>query len=262
MRKRLTLAVAMAVGVAVVATAAALAAQSPVLQGADGNTQSIAVKFSPQKLSKKTAEPVTLDVTTATTTTNPAVNNGAPVPAVEAIVDFPKGLKIFSKGYPTCDPGVLQSTSTEAALEACKKAKIGSGQGTADLVVGSKIFPVTTTITAFNGVPAGGKPVILLHTYSQSPIQTTLILIGTVTNYNKEGFGPRLDVILPLIAGGQGAITGFQVKIFKKFRYKGQIHSYVSATCLNKKLKTRGNFIFKDGEALAPEAIPTCSQKK
>jgi|SRR5689334_3275054 len=261
MRKRLTLGLALAVAAAATLAAAADAVQSPVLQGADGNTQSIGVSITPQKLSKKTAEPVTLNVSTATTTTNPSANNGAPVPAVEAIVDFPKGLQIFSKGYPTCDATVLQNTSTEKALEECKKAKIGSGQGTADLVVGSKIFPVTTTITAFNGKPSGGKPVILLHTYSQTPIQTTLVLVGTVTNYNKEGFGARLDVTLPLIAGGQGAITGFQVKIFKKFRYKGKLRSYVSSTCLTKKLKVRGKFIFKDGEALTPTVTQKCGQK-
>jgi hypothetical protein len=259
MRKRLTLAVAVAVGVATMIAASAGAVQSPVLNGPDGNTQSIAVTFSPQKLSKKTAEPVTLDVTTATTTTtNP---NGVPVPAVRAIVDFTKGVKIFSKGYPTCDAAVLQNTSTEAALEACKKAKIGNGEGTADLIVGTRVFPVTTTITAFNGVPQGGKPVILLHTYSQAPIQTTLVLVGVVSNLNKEGFGPRLDVDIPLIAAGQGAITGFHVKIFKKFRYKGKLRSYVSATCATKKLKTRGEFVFRDGESLTPSVVQKCTQK-
>lgn len=260
MRKRLTSAVAIAVAVAVTAAGVAGAVQSPVLNGPDGNTQSIAVKFTPQKLSKKKAEPVTLDVTTATTTTTNA--NGVPVPAVRAIVDFAKGVTIFSKGYPTCDAGAIQNTSTEAALEACKKAKIGGGEGTADLLVGTKVFPVTTTITAFNGVPKGGKPVILLHTYSQSPVQTTLVLVGTVSNLNKEGFGARLDVEIPLIAGGQGAITGFHVNIFKTFKYKGKKRSYVSATCLTKKLKTRGEFVFKDGESLTPSVTQKCVQKK
>jgi hypothetical protein len=261
MRKRLTLAGVLTLISALAVAGIAAAVQSPVLNGPDGNTQSIAVSITPQKLSKKIAEPVTLDVTTATTTTNPAANKGAPIPAVEAIVDFPKGVQIFSKGYPTCDAGLLQNTSTEVALEQCKRAKIGSGEGTADLVVGSKIFPVTTAITAFNGVPTGGKPVILLHTYSQSPIQTTIVLVGTVTNLNKEGYGPRLDVSIPLIAGGQGAITGFHVKIFKTFSYKGKKRSYVSATCLSKKMKSRGQFIFRDGESLTPQVVQKCAQK-
>lgn len=260
MRKLLTLTVAMAVGVTAMLGGYAFAAKSPTLQGADGNTQSIAVNITPQKRSKTKPSPVTLDVTTATTSTTAA--NGVPSPAERAIVDFPKGLSIFSKGYPTCDAAKLQNTSTEAALEACKKAEIGGGTGTADLVVGTKVFPVTTTITAFNGVPQGGKPVVLLHTYSQSPVQTTLVLVGAVSNFNKEGYGARLDVSIPLIAGGQGAITGFHVKIAKTYKYKGKKHGYVSATCPSKTWKARGEFDFKDGESLTPKLTGKCAQKK
>lgn len=260
MRKRLTLAVALAVGVAAIGSGYSLAAQSPTLQGPDGNTQSIALNITPNKRPATKAVPATLDVTTATSsTTNP---EGVPVPAVEAIIDFPKGLAVFGKGFPTCDPGKIQSTSTEKALEECKKAKIGSGTGTADLVVGSKVFPVTTTITAFNGIPQGGKPVILLHTYSQQPVQTTLVLFGVVKGFNKQGFGARLDVSIPLIAGGQGAITGFHVKVFKKFIYKGKQRSYISASCPTKTWKARGQFIFRDGESLTPQVKGKCTPKK
>lgn len=260
MRKRLTLVLAAMTVAAVTGAAAALAAQSPVLQAPDGNTQSIAVNVTPQKVSKTTPTPATLEVKTATT--RPSDPNGVPVPAVRAIVDFPKDVTLFSKGYPTCSPTVLQSTSTEVALQNCKKAKIGAGAGTAVLPVGSKVFPVATTITAFNGVPKGGKPVILLHTYSEKPTQTTIVLEGVVTRYNKQGFGPRLDVNIPLLAGGAGALTGFEVKIFKKFSYKGKLRSYVSATCSSKKWKFRGQFVFKDGESLTPAASGKCSQKK
>ena len=259
MRKRLTIVVAMAVGVAVTVAGVAAAVQSPTLVGADGNTQSIAVKYTPQKLSKKQAEPVTLEVKTATGSRTAA--NGVPSPAVRAVVDFPKGLEIFSKGYPTCDPAVLQNTSTERAIEECKRAQIGSGQGSADLLVGEKVFPVVTTITAFNGVPQGGKPVILLHNYAATPIQTTLVLTGVVKSLDQGPYGRRLDVEIPLIAGGQGALTSFGVKISKTFTYKGKKRSYVSMTCPSKKLKTRGQFVFRDGESLTPSVTQNCTQK-
>jgi hypothetical protein len=260
MRKRLTLVLAAAVAVTAVAAGVAGAAQSPVLQGPDGNTQSIAVNLTPQKAPKTTPTPATLQVKTATT--RPSDPNGIPVPAVRAIVDLPKDLSLFTKGYPTCDSGVLENASTEVALQECKKAKIGTGAGSALLPVGTKVFPVATTITAFNGVPQGGKPVILLHTYSEKPVTTTIVLIGVVTRYDKEGFGPRLDVTIPLLAGGAGALTGFEVKIFKKFQYKGKVRSYISTTCAKKKWKFRGEFVFKDGESLTPVATGKCSQKK
>ncbi len=260
MRKRLTLAVAMAVGVAAIGGGYSLAAQSPTLQGADGNTQSIALDLTPNKRPASKAVPVTLNVRTATD--NATTPNGVPIPAVQAIIDFPKGMTIFTKGFPTCDPGSIQSTSTEVALQQCKKAKIGSGKGTADLVVGSRVFPVTTEIVAFNGKPQGGKPVILLHNYSQQPVQTTLVLVGVVKNYNKQGFGARLDVSIPLIAGGQGALTSFQAKVFKKFTYKGKQRSYISASCPTRNWKARGQFVFRDGESLTPVVKGKCTPKK
>src|SRR5690349_16932810 len=103
MRIRLTLFLAVAVCAAALIAGGAAAVQSPTLQGPDGNTQSIAVNYKPTKLSKTAPEPITLEVKTATLTTNPSANNGAPIPAVQAIVDFAKGTQIFSKGYPTCD---------------------------------------------------------------------------------------------------------------------------------------------------------------
>lgn len=260
MRKRLTLSLAATAAVAVVIAAVASAAQSPVLQGPNGNTQSIAVNFAPKKLSKTKPTQATLEVTTATS--RPSDPSGVPVPAVRAIVDFPKDVTLFSKGYPTCDPASLQNTSTEIALEACKKAKIGAGTASAVLPVGGKVFPVAQTVTAFNGVPEGGKPVIVLHAYGTSPIQTTLVLVGTVTRLNKEGFGPRLDINVPLLAGGAGALTGFHVKIFKTFSYKGKKRSYVSAVCSSKKWKSRGEFVFRDGESLTPSVTQKCTQKK
>src|SRR4051794_21228857 len=124
MRKRLSLALIGALAVAVAAAPTALA----VGPAPDGNTQEATIAFKPKKLGKKGATPVTLEVTTKTTsTTDP---NGKPVPAVEAIIDFDKGATIYSKGYPTCNVQQLENVSTEAALQACRKAQIGGGAAT------------------------------------------------------------------------------------------------------------------------------------
>ncbi len=144
----------------------------------------------------------------------------------------------------------------------CGNAKIGSGHATAYLRAG-KVYEVPQTVTAFNGVPKGGKPTILLHTYGTTPLQVSLVLEGTVTNYNKEGYGPRLDLNIPLIAGGTGALKEFNVKINKNWRYKGVRRSFISAKCPNsKKLKARGKFDFRDGESLTAYSKQSCKQSK
>lgn len=259
MRKRPTLIAGMAIAVTT-AIAASVAIAGPVVTGKDGNTQSIDSVIGPKKLSKTTLTPGTLKVTTATTSTTAA--NGVPSPAVRAVVDFDKNAKLFTKGVPACDPAKLQNTSTEIALKECGNAKIGNGSASALLPVGVQVFPVSQTLTAFNGIPKGGKPVVILHTYGTTPIQTTLVIVGVVSNYNKEGYGPRLDLEVPLLAGGAGALTGVKIKIDKKFTYKGKKRSFISAKCPNsKKLKARGTFTFRDGESLTAYSTQSCKQK-
>jgi hypothetical protein len=243
------------------ALAASVAVAGPTVSGPDGNTQSIVAKITPKKLSKKTFTPGALEVTTLTTSTTAA--NGVPSPAVHATIDFDKGARLFTKGLPTCDPAKLQSQSTEAAERLCGPAKIGSGHATALLPVGTQVYNVEQTVTAFNGVPQGGKPVVILHTYGTTPIQTALVLVGTVSNYNKEGYGPRLDLEIPLLAGGTGALKEFEVKISKKWRYKGAPQTFISAKCSNsKKLKARGTFTFRDGQSLTALSTQACKQAK
>jgi len=259
MRRRFFLIAAVA-GLAVSIVAAAAVA-GPVVNGPNGNTQLIDVQIKPKKLSKTKFTPGSLKVRTLTTSTTAA--NGVPVPAVKATIDFDRNARIYTKGLPTCEPGQVQSQSTENALRACGRAKIGSGIAFALLTVGDRVFPVEQTVTAFNGVPKGGKPSVILHTYGTTPIVVTLVLVGTVTNYNKEGYGPRLDLDIPLIAGGTGALKEFKVTINKKWRFKGVQRSFISAKCPNsRKLKARGKFTFRDGESLTAFSTQSCRQAR
>lgn len=243
------------------ALAASAAFAGPVVTGPNGNTQSIDAQVRPVKLSKTRFTPGSLKVTTRTTSVTAA--NGVPVPAVRATIDFDRNARIYTRGLPTCDPAQLQSQSTEVALRVCGRAKVGGGEAVALLPVGERVYEVKQTVTAFNGVPKGGKPSVILHTYGTMPLQTTLVLVGAVSNYNKEGYGPRLDLQIPLIAGGTGALRDFQVTIDRKWRFKGVKRSFISAKCPNsKKLKARGEFTFRDGESLTAFSKQTCRQAR
>ena len=262
MRKRSTLIVGLAVAAtaAVVASAALAGPVGAPVTAADGNAQAVGSVIAPKNLFKKTFTPASLEVTTQLS--NATRPGGVPSPTTNVVVDFDKNATIFTKGIPTCDASQLQNASTEVALQKCAKAKIGSGTAEALLPVGTKVFTVQQTVTAFNGVPQGGKPVVILHTYGTTPIQTALVLVGTVENFNKEGYGPRLNVDVPLIAGGSGALTYFNVKIDKKYKYKGKSVSFLSAKCpSSKKLKTRSVFTFLDGQTSNPTYVQKCTQK-
>jgi hypothetical protein len=261
MRKRsfLIAGLAAVAATAIVVSAAIAGSVGAGVTTPDGNTQAVGVLITPKKLSKTVYTAGALEATTKLTTT---AASGIPSPTTRVVLDFDKNAKLFTKGIPTCDPAKLQSTSTDIALQECGSAKIGSGAATALLPVGEKIYTVNQTVTAFNGVPQGGKPVVILHTYGATPIQSTLVLIGSVTNYNKEGYGPRLDLTVPLIAGGSGALTDFNVKISKKYKYKGKPVSFISAKCpKSRKLKARAQFTFLDGQTSTPTTTQSCAQK-
>jgi hypothetical protein len=259
-RRPILIAVLAAALTAAIAASAALA--GPVgapISSPNGNSQAVGSVITPKKLFKKTFTPGALEVTTKLTTT---AANGVPVPTVNVVIDFDKNAKIFTKGLPTCNPAKLQNQSTELAERACKNAKIGGGTAVALLQSGSNVYTINQTVTAFNGIPKGGKPTVLLHTYGVTPIQTTLVLEGTVANINKEGYGPELNVNVPLIAGGQGALTDFNVKIQRTWKYKGNKVSFISAKCPNsKKLKVRSIFTFRDGQTANPTYVQKCAQK-
>ncbi|HUB99454.1 MAG TPA: hypothetical protein VMS11_06490 [Solirubrobacterales bacterium] len=243
----------------IVASSALAGPVGAPVASSDGNSQAIGAVLAPKKLYKKTFTPGTLEVTTQLTTT---AASGFPSPTNHVVIDFDQNAKVFSKGVPTCNAALLQNTSTEVALQKCGSAKIGGGTGQAVINLGGRLVPAPATVTAFNGVPKGGKTVVLLHTYATTPVQTTLVLTGVVSNLNKEGYGPRLDVEVPLIAGGQGALTDFNVKINKKYKYKGEPTSFIYAKCpASKKLKLRSTFTFLDGQTSNPVYTQSCAQK-
>ncbi|MBS1863648.1 MAG: hypothetical protein JSS68_18280 [Actinobacteria bacterium] len=256
MRKRFTLIAGLAAVVAIaIPVSAAIAGET--VTGPDGNTQSIEATITPKALYKKTFSPATLSVDVKTGSSS----GGIPSPAVHDVIDFDKNLTLATKGLPTCNASQLQNTSTEVAEKACGKAKIGSGEAQTLLPLGT-LYNEPTKVTAFNGAPQGGKPVVLLHAYGTSPVQTTLVLVGTVSNLNKEGYGPRLDVTIPPLAGGVGVITDFQVKINKTWTYKGKKMSFISAKCpASKKLKYRGAFTYKDGTTIEATHSQACAPK-
>lgn len=262
MRKRIAV-ILLAISVATTSIVASVALAGPVgkpVSSADGNSQAIGAVVRPKRLFQKRFSPASLEVTTALKSTTAA--NGVPVPTTRVRIDFDRGVRIFTKGYPTCDAATLQNTSTEVARRECRRAIIGGGRAVALLPVGETVFTVKQTVTAFNGRPKGRKPVVLLHSYGTVPVQTTLVLIGTVRNYYKQGFGPRLDVEVPLIAGGAGALIRFNAKIDRKYKWKGKRRSYIYAKCpRNKRLKIRSVFRFLDGQTTKPVYRDRCRQR-
>lgn len=238
-RKRLFAATAM-VGVLAMSGYAIAAVLGP----SSGKTvqQTLKAKVSPKKLPKKKWTPGTLQVRIDTKT-----EAGAPRPPkmMTAAIYLDKGLKVNTKGLATCSIAKIANTDTPTARRSCKAAIVGLGKANATVAFPDQApIPAPAGVTVFNGVPKGGKPVFLIHAYTTVPTPTTFIVPGVYENYNKKGFGYRLQFKVPRIAGGSGSLQWFEVKVGKKWKHKGKTVHYGTGKCLTGKLKLKGEFTY------------------
>lgn len=230
----------------------ALAVGASSLSFGQSTIQTVDGVFTKKGKATKKGAPGSLQVTT-TTTQNAA---GAFPHASKAEIDFDKGLKFNITGIPTCDKAAIEGTTTEIANAACGPASIGSGSAQADLG-GNKINFV---VTAYNGVPQGGNPVILLHTRATNPgSDLTLILDGVLSPApDQSKYGKRLTVNVPETPAALTTFTTTVEKIVKKKKNgKKKIRSYVSGKCTEGTYDYQATLTFTDNPVeVATDAQP------
>ena len=241
MRKRKhliwVLGLALAVGVSAVAVGA----------GNTQNTQTMAVTVTPSKQSKNKFGNAKLR--SLTTTGSTGTGAFAITPVDHAVIFYDKDIKFDTKGLPQCSKSLAGLTTAQARAR-CSKAIIGKGQAVVK-ITGNPALPDTATdITAFNGKPVGGHPILLLHTYSAAlGTSAVQVLVGKLIKISGK-YGWKLDVTVPQLPAGTAA-TIFDVTVVhkpwftKKKRGRRTIrtkHYYVSAKCSHGKWFYKGTF--------------------
>jgi hypothetical protein len=244
---------AAALAVAVVATLALAAyalASATVTQ-----TLSLAIKG---KTSGKKPGAVAMKITEESVGPGPTDLERVPPKLDTATIKFDKRLDIDTKGLPTCKPSKLENTDDSQAKKACKDAIVGKGFALAKIVFPDQDpIDAPAPVTAFNGKPQGGKPVFLIHAYTTVPAPTTFIVPGAILKSSKP-FGRQLTLHVPPIAGGAGSLVHFDVNVKRKWKYKGEKHSYVSGKCKGGQFAIEGTFDFGDGSHEVVPATDNC----
>jgi hypothetical protein len=237
-RKRYLIAAALGLTItAVAATGAVGLTPTQTIDGVLGGKTT--PKFDKKKF-KKTSVKVT-------TTTSDADNpSGMPPKATNAKIVFDKkDIKFDTKAVPGCDPNSIENTTTDAALAACGSSEVGSGSAVAALPFGAggTRQDYNAVVTAFNRGDAKG---ILLHSRVDA-LGTTVVLKGTLS-------GTTLNVQIPPLGGGVGAISSFTTTVKAK--------DYVQGRCKDKKIDYSGTFTFSDAAAATATDSQKCKQKK
>jgi hypothetical protein len=259
MRKRALIIAAIGVLAALAVAAIAIARTDKPASTTVGNLKLTANgSVTPNVLPKKTSAPITLKAEGKIETTD----NTHPPAVKEVEIETDKNGTINVKGFPTCRLPQLQSTDTSAAEATCKPALIGTGHTTVEVAFPEqKPFNVQSKLLVFNGGERGGKVTLYIHAYFNAPITGAIVTTVTIKKIHHGPYGLLSTAVIPKIASGSGSVTAFNLKIGKKFTYKGKKQSILNLKCPTGKIPVHVTGVFSDGTKASVELPRTCTGK-
>lgn len=207
----------------------------------DGLELTFNADFAPHALPRDHSAPVSVKVAGRIATTD----GSHPPPLRHLELSIHRNGRLYSKGLPVCSAPILQSTSTEAAMERCGPALVGRGSFRAEVQLGKEIL-ATGKILAFNS-RRHGKQALVLHLFAGVPVRFTLIVPLAIAHPSKGRFGTVLRANIPRLGGGLGSVTEIELTIDRRYSYAGKRRSYVSAACSAPGAFTVVPFVFARG---------------
>jgi hypothetical protein len=212
--------------------------------------------ISPTTLPKHGSAPVTARIEGEIKT-----RDGSYPPALQDLeADIDHTIKVDAVGLPTCRKSQLEATSSAVAKKVCGDALVGSGTTEVEVAFPEQApFRSTGPLLLFNGGVHGATTTVFLHAYVDVPAPTAVIVRATVSRIHKGRFGLRLKAHVPEVAGGAGSATAFDLKIGRRYTYKGRKKSFLTAGCPTGSWATKGNLEFSDQTRLGFTHVFSCT---
>lgn len=215
--------------------------------------------YAPLALPRDRKAPVAVYLKAGLNTTDHSI-----LPRVTRIeLGIPGQAKIDSRGLPGCTRQRLRNTTTERALELCRPALIGSGRMIAQVKIPNQApFVVHARLLAFNG-KVNGRRAVIVHGFSAWP--PTVVALPFLIELRPGKFGTVLVAQLPRNLGPWPRFADFEIKLFRRFAFRGKSHSYISASCPIPKISTAGfasfamaTFTLADGRRVSTGITRSC----
>src|SRR5690349_2475432 len=109
---------------------------------------------------------------------------------------------------------------------------------------------VTGDLTLYNMGHSGKERHLLASAFIPAPVTGEIPNPIQVRRIDKGRFGWMATATVPKIAGGSGSITGYSMRIGKRF---------LTATCGDGRLQLRATSTFVDGTRLVEGSIRACA---
>jgi hypothetical protein len=188
-----------------------------------------------------------------------AVDGGVPPALQQVVLDFDRDGRLTTGGLPVCQPSLLEEATPAEARGRCPDSIVGTGHVSALITrEAGPPLPASSPVTLFNGPRQEGNPTVILHARTTVPATQTFVL--TIPIEKRGGlFRYTATVDVPPIAAGRGSIVHLDVKVGKRYRYRGSERSYTAARCGDGIFRTHGRFTFADGTVIDGSIEKACT---
>jgi DNA-binding beta-propeller fold protein YncE len=216
--------------------------------------------LAPSRLPRKGVAPISVSVGGHISSTDPK----DPPQLQRVSFAFNRAGRIDTRGLPRCLVSDIDPSTTRQALLACRDALVGEGQFSAKVRLPEQSpFPSAGKVLAFNGT-LEGKPVIFAHIYGTEPVRTSIVL-PLALHRAKGRFSTVLDASLADLTGDWGYVTGIELRLGRRYSFKGEPRSFLSAGCPAPKgfpgalfPLVRASFSFLSGRTLSATLTRSC----
>ena len=157
--------------------------------------------------------------------------SGERPPALRMIkIELNHGGRIDSTGLPVCGYNDIVAASARQAMATCGPARVGKGVYRANTAFPEQeTFPSQGNIIAFNAV-SKGHDAILAHIHGTEPAPITRIIVFDIRRTGGT-FGTVLTGSLPVSVNRYGYVETIALSLFRRYSYRGEDRSYISAAC-------------------------------
>jgi hypothetical protein len=220
-------------------------------------------KFAPHALPRNGTAPISVAIGGHIST----ADGKAPPQLRRITLAINRSGRLSDIGLPLCRLDEIQPSTDRGALEACRGSLVGTGVFSANVELPQQApFPSRGKVLAFAG-REDGKPVILAHVYGTDPVPTSYTL-PFVVRESGGTYGTVLTASLPQVTADWGFVTGIDLRLSRRFTYRGRRRSYLSAGCPAPRgfpgavfPLARATFVFARGIALASVLNRACKAR-